>query len=267
MEDILKYPRTQHIEGSRLQAGDEDLDSVAFSEIRGRYLVLEEKVDGANCGISFGRDGRLLLQSRGHYLCGGYGERQFDLLKMWAGCYQERLYRLLGEQYIMYGEWLYAKHTVYYDELPHYFMEFDIYDKRKGVFLSTAKRRSLLSACPFVRQVPVLYEGCLDSMEELISYLGNSAFKSESCLASLEEECKKQGLSFETAARQTDPSGLMEGIYIKIEEEEETTGRLKYVRSSFLNTISDSETHWASRPIIPNRLKKGTDLFAEEVAV
>lgn len=48
---------------------------------------------------------------------------------------------MLGARYVMYGEWLYAKHTVYYDMLPHYFMEFDIYDKENGSFLGTAARR------------------------------------------------------------------------------------------------------------------------------
>ena len=147
MEDIIKYPRTRHIEGSRIQAGDEDLNSVPFSEIRGRFVVLEEKVDGANCGISFDGNGKLLLQSRGHYLNGGYGERQFALLKTWAGCFQEKLYGLLGNRYIMYGEWLYAKHTVYYDGLSHYFMEFDIYDKERKMFLSTKERRRRLLDC------------------------------------------------------------------------------------------------------------------------
>lgn len=70
---MIKYPRTRHIEGSRLQPGDEDLDAVAFSELRERPLVVEEKVDGANAAVSFGEDGRLLLQSRGHYLRGGAG--------------------------------------------------------------------------------------------------------------------------------------------------------------------------------------------------
>ena len=84
MERIYKYPRTRHVEGSRKQAGDEDLNSVRFAEIKGKYLVLEEKMDGANCGISFDTKGHMRLQSRGHFLNGGYGERQFDLLKLWA---------------------------------------------------------------------------------------------------------------------------------------------------------------------------------------
>ena len=156
MERIYKYPRTRHIEGSRKQSGDEDLKSVAFDEVRGRYLVLEEKVDGANCGISFGADGRMYLQSRGHFLNGGYGERQFDLFKMWAGCFEERLRQLLGKRYIMYGEWLYAKHTVFYDSLPHYFMEFDIFDKEEEKFFSTRKRREFLREASFISSVRVV---------------------------------------------------------------------------------------------------------------
>ena len=58
---IHKYPRTPHIEGSRLQPGDEDLDSVPLTQIAGRPLVVEEKVDGANAAISFAEDGTLRL--------------------------------------------------------------------------------------------------------------------------------------------------------------------------------------------------------------
>ena len=45
MLKIVKYPRTYHIEGSRFQPGDEDLDSVPFSAICDRPLIIEEKVD------------------------------------------------------------------------------------------------------------------------------------------------------------------------------------------------------------------------------
>src|SRR4051794_30538549 len=65
---IRKYPRTRHLVGSGLQPGDQDLDAVPVSELRGKNVVIEEKMDGANCGISFGPDFGLLLQSRGHSL-------------------------------------------------------------------------------------------------------------------------------------------------------------------------------------------------------
>ena len=46
MLKMIKYPRTQHIEGSRLQKGDEDLDGVRFRDLKGQHLVVEEKIDG-----------------------------------------------------------------------------------------------------------------------------------------------------------------------------------------------------------------------------
>ncbi len=261
MERIYKYPRTRHIEGSRKQSGDEDLKSVAFDEVRGRYLVLEEKVDGANCGISFGADGRMYLQSRGHFLNGGYGERQFDLFKMWAGCFEERLRQLLGKRYIMYGEWLYAKHTVFYDSLPHYFMEFDIFDKEEEKFFSTRKRREFLREASFISSVRVLDRGYYNSSEEIANWVGASLFISEEREQNFLLQCRKGGVEPETARRQTDLTGIMEGIYIKVEEGDYVIDRLKYVRTSFLNRILDSESHWMNRPMVANRLAEGTNLF------
>ncbi len=65
----------------------------------------------------------------------------------------------------------------------------------------------------------------------------------------------------EMAIQQTDLSGIMEGIYIKVEEGDYVIDRLKYVRASFLNTILDSESHWVNRPIVANRLADGVNLF------
>ncbi len=261
MEQMFKYPRTRHLEGSREQLGDEDLSVVAFEEIRDEYLVLEEKVDGANCGISFGSDGRMYLQSRGHFLNGGYGERQFDLFKQWARCMEEPLRQVLKDRYIMYGEWLYAKHTVFYDRLPHYFMEFDIFDKKEQRFFSTKKRNEVLKKAPFIQSVRVLDQGRYQSLEEITRFVGRSLFISGNQEEQFRKQCKKGGVDAETAARQTDLGGIMEGIYIKVEEGDYVTGRLKYVRGSFLNAILDSESHWASRPMVANCLADGADLF------
>ena len=62
MPTLHKYPRTHHLEGSRLQPGDEDSQSVPFALLAGRYLVIEEKLDGANAGISFDAAGKQLLR-------------------------------------------------------------------------------------------------------------------------------------------------------------------------------------------------------------
>ena len=144
MDSIYKYPRTRHIEGSGIQVGDDDLQVARWSELAGKHLVVEEKMDGANCGISFDRAGCLRLQSRGHYLAGGPRERQFELLKSWAARYTAELWALLGPRYVLYGEWCYGKHSIFYTDLPHYLLEFDLYDSEQNVFLATEHRRELL---------------------------------------------------------------------------------------------------------------------------
>lgn len=250
---LIKYPRTPHIEGSRLQPGDEDLSQIPFKCIRGKHIVVEEKVDGANTAISFSPSGALLLQSRGHYLEGGFRERHYHLLKQWAQVHRASLYNVLGARYIMYGEWLYAKHTVYYDALPHYFLEFDILDRETGKYLDTPSRHKLIRALP-VCSVPVLAEGVYQSEQSLLQLLGSSYYITDRHLENLRAESEKLGLDAARQLRETDNSDLMEGLYIKVEENGEVVDRMKYVRASFLQTVDASETHWLERPIVPNRL-------------
>src|SRR6187401_1412377 len=100
--ELYKYPSTQHLQGSQLQRGDSGADKpgrAPYSALAGRYIVVEEKLDGANCGVSFGAGGDLLLQSRGHYLVGGGRERQFGILKRWAAAHESALLERLGDQY------------------------------------------------------------------------------------------------------------------------------------------------------------------------
>lgn len=250
---LIKYPRTPHLAGSRLQPGDEDLSQIPFSALAGRHLVVEEKVDGANTAVSFGRDGALRLQSRGHYLTGGYRERHYDLFKQWAAIHRDALYSALGSRYILYGEWLYAKHTVYYDRLPHYFLEFDVLDRETGAYLSTHRRRALLREVPVV-SVPVLAEGVLESREALLSLLGPSRLIGPDKTEALRAASVKLGLDPDRQCRETDASNTMEGLYIKVEENGRVVERLKYVRATFTQTVEVSQTHWLDRPIVPNGL-------------
>ncbi|MBL8179761.1 MAG: RNA ligase family protein [Bryobacterales bacterium] len=230
MIPIAKYPRTPHLSGSRIQPGDEDLLPIGRDLLRGLPLVIEEKLDGSNCGVGFDEAGRLLLQSRGHLLTGGPRERQFDLLKRWAHHHAAWLWQRLGSRFLMYGEWLYARHTIAYDALPHFFLEFDCLDKLTGQFLSTGRRRELLLHGPVV-SAPVLAEGRDLPLDSL---LGRSTCSS---------------------------SEPMEGLYIKHEHDGCVLGRYKFVRPSFLQRVADSGEHWMDRPIEPNRLRAGVELF------
>lgn len=253
MYSIRKYPRTPHIEGSRIQPGDEDLRQIPFAELAGRHAVIEEKIDGANSAISFDENGQLLLQSRGHYLRGGYRERHYNLMKQWAQVHAAAFYDVLGSRYIMYGEWMYAKHSIFYDALPAYFMEFDILDRETGRFLDTHARHAMTAHMP-ISSVPVLAEGEFTRREDLLKLLGPSNYITEQHTEKLRAYAEANGLDPDRQCRETDPSMLMEGLYIKIEEGGEVVRRMKFVRGSFLQCVEESQTHWLDRPIIPNQL-------------
>ena len=67
MNDFFKFPSTPHL--AVLLGVDVRGDKVMSGEERGEFLrheiTVEEKIDGANLGISFDGDGSLRLQSRG----------------------------------------------------------------------------------------------------------------------------------------------------------------------------------------------------------
>ena len=260
---LYKYPRTRHLRGSRQQPGDEDMDCVPFAELAGRHLVIEEKVDGANSAVSFGAGGELLLQSRGHFLTGGAREKHFTLFKQWAQVHRDALFDRLGSKHVMYGEWLYAKHTVFYDQLPHYFMEFDILDVENETFLSTPRRQQLFTGLP-IASVHVLSSGKIKSLEAITALLGHSAFISDSHLERLRSDCTERALDVDRALRETDPSTTMEGLYVKIEEDGIVQDRYKFIRRGFLTAVLNAEGHWLNRPIIPNRLRSDVKIFESE---
>lgn len=274
MPPIRKYPRTRHIEGSRLQAGDEDLSQVPFASLNGQHLVVEEKLDGANCGIRFAPSGELLIQSRGHYLTGGSAfEAQFDVVKAWAQMLRPRLEAVLGSRYVLYGECMHKKHTVYYDRLPHYFMEFDVLDLEEDRFLSTVARRQLLADLP-IASVPVLHEGPLESIEALVALVRPSLYKSRNWRNTFERVVREGDLDLDRAWALVEDSDLSEGLYIKAEEGRYVTrdgddptleGRFKWVRKDFHQRILEANEqargHVGFQPLIPNQLAPNVDIW------
>jgi hypothetical protein len=142
-DDFIKYPRTPHLFSSRGTDDDKHMghkESLAFAE--DPSLVVEEKLDGTNVGIHFTNANRLVLQCRGHEITTGM-HPQYDFFKQWTTGKRPTLETMLEDRYILFGEWLYARHSVLYTALPHYFFEFDIYDKQAGEFLDLATREIL----------------------------------------------------------------------------------------------------------------------------
>ncbi|MFZ4573810.1 MAG: RNA ligase family protein [Phycisphaerales bacterium] len=258
---ILKYPRTPHLSGSRLQSGDEDLAIAPLSALDGASVVAEEKLDGSNSAVSFAPDGTLLIQSRGKYLRGGAGEADFQLLKVWANNRRGVLWETLGDRYVMYGEWLFAHHMIYYDRLPSYFIEFDVLDRRSGAFLDTASRRALLAGVPELASAPVLFEGPAQAMPSPSELIVESSFRSKTWREALEIAAAGHAIETERVLRACDPSPLAEGLYIKTEGGGVVTGRFKFVRATFRQAVDALGEHWKNRPLLPNTLSKDAPRF------
>lgn len=240
-DDFIKYPRTPHLFGSKGTDDDKHLgrkESEAF--IAAPSLIVEEKLDGTNVGIHFTTRGRMVLQCRGHEITEGM-HPQYDLFKQWTSVKRPALEAMLGNRFILYGEWLYAKHSVHYRALPHYFFEFDLYDKDAAQFLDLATRLQMLDGTG-LHTVPVLHRGPATE-EELRALIGPSAFDS----------------AFDNPITgRTDH--LMEGLYVRTEAGGHVTGRAKMVRPEFVEKVKQSE-HWQHKAMVPNQLAAGEEIW------
>ena len=159
---------------------------------------------------------------------------------------------------------MYAKHAIYYDNLPHYFMEFDVLDRDTGKFLDTPSRHKLLEPLP-VCHVPVLASGIFKDMTYILQHLGDLLYITPNHIEHLREDALRLGLDADKICRETDASCTMEGIYIKVEEDGEVVDRMKYVRASFLQTVETPQTAWLDRTIVPNRITANINQLFENV--
>ena len=239
--DFIKYPRTPHLFGSKGTDDDKHLSERDSTKlIEDKSLIVEEKIDGTNVGIHFDEQGELVLQCRGHLITPGM-HPQYDLFKQWCHVKRDLLEERLQKRYILFGEWMYAKHTIHYRQLTHYFFEFDIYDKVAEHFLSYPRRMKILYQSG-IQTVPIVRKGAI-KRKMLTELIGNSAFDSH----------------FEhPTTRRTD--SLMEGLYVRIEDEISVTGRAKFVRPEFVDKIKES-THWQQQTLVPNLLAAHVDIW------
>ena len=99
-------------------------------------------------------------------------------------------------------------------------------------------------------------------IEPLTELIGSSCYQSDGWRERLATEAQKRGFNLARVQQQTDFSGQMEGLYLKIETDGRVTERLKYVCWSFLQAVFDANAHVNDYPMLPNQLHDGTDIFA-----
>lgn len=226
MPAFFRFPHTPHLAwlGSGEPRDDKVLgaqESEAF--LRGK-LVAEEKVDGANLGISVSPDLSLRFQMRGQYLSEPY-TGQFSRLTSWLAPHADDLALALANGLILFGEWSAARHSLDYDRLPDWFLVFDVYDRNARRFWSTIRRDRFAKELG-LSVVPRLRRGAFD-------------------LKSL----KLNFLSLPSSLR----TGPMEGIVLRHEDEDWSGERAKLVRPEFVQAIDE---HWSKKGITWNRLAK-----------
>jgi hypothetical protein len=241
-DEFVKYPRTPHLFGSRGTDDDKHLGEAESSRfVADGSLIVEEKIDGTNVGIHFTTAGKMILQCRGHLITEGM-HPQYDLFKQWAAVKRPVLEARMEDRFILFGEWIYARHSIHYRRLPHYFFEFDIYDKEARAFLSLDRRLGLLEGSG-TQTVPVLHRGAADR-DLLRALIGPSLF---------------DGRFDDPVAGRIDE--IMEGLYLRTEAGGVVTGRAKIVRPEFVEKVKQG-AHRQYQAMTPNQLQEGADIWS-----
>ncbi|KAK6004687.1 hypothetical protein QM012_008549 [Aureobasidium pullulans] len=228
---IHKFPRTRHLFNIGSASRDDLIlsssDAQAFLEPSDSLttVVVEEKVDGANLGISLDSSGAFKVQNRSHYV-NNKSHAQFKKLDKWLDDHYEGLSTVLDAansqqgRWILYGEWLYAKHSIYYTSLPDLFLAFDLFDTETGTFLSRDALSDRLKDTN-IHQVARLEVEGLDEQ-------------------SLVNMVRTQQSNFY--------EGIIEGVYLRRQKGDKTIDRAKIVRSDFIA----GDEHWNRRGVTPN---------------
>ncbi|CAD0092249.1 unnamed protein product [Aureobasidium vineae] len=228
---IHKFPRTRHLFNIGSTSRDDlilsssDAQAFLHSSDPSTTIVVEEKVDGANLGISIDSSGAFKVQNRSHYV-NSKSHAQFKKLDKWLDDHHEALSTILEtsnsqpERWILYGEWLFAKHSIHYTNLPDLFLAFDLFDSEIGTFLSRDALSERIRGTN-IHQVGRLEVECLNeqSLLELVRTHQSSYYE-----------------------------GVIEGVYLRRQKDGKTIDRAKIVRSDFIA----GDEHWNRRGVVPN---------------
>jgi ATP-dependent RNA circularization protein (DNA/RNA ligase family) len=232
--EFYKFPRTPHLLTVAVQdvRDDKVMEEADVSAFLSGEVIVEEKVDGANVGISFEESGEMKFQNRGNFITPD-SHPQFDTLRDWGYRRFEALQTTLSDRYILFGEWCRLQHSIRYTKLPDWFLGFDVFDVTAQRFLAVEARNAILSKCQ-VETVPILFRG-KTTQSELLEML-------------------------DWPSRIYD--GALEGLYLRTEEQGYLKQRAKIVRPGFMQTI---EQHWTRKKTLENRCigGEGRSLFEQ----
>ena len=213
---LPEYPSTLHLPYKPNTKGDKVASEFDVAPIFiGPITCIQEKIDGANCGMAY-IDGHPVLRSRTKILRKGQelknpSKAQFGAAWNWMH-QREKAFKNLNDcgPYSIYGEWMVQQHGMAYDDLPDWFIGYDIYDWEKSQFVDPHKAQQCARNCGF-------------------EFVRNSFYADPTLNKPLTyefiEECANYD-SWYTAQKR-------EGVIVKVSDGEFITHRFKMVREGF----------------------------------
>lgn len=157
METTTKYPRTYHFPFSPgLQNDDRCVEGKWFDYLKGKPLVLTEKLDGSNSYIS--KDG---VFARSHAQT---TMNPWDVNLTERGGIYDQCKHYLGDDEGIYGENMYSIHSIEYTKLPSYFFMFAARNRERFYSHEEFLEMSNILGIP---TVPILEMKSFETTEEL----------------------------------------------------------------------------------------------------
>ncbi len=214
-----KYNRTYHLPWSKGATNDDKI-ATDIDNLINKKIIISEKMDGSNTSLEYSG-----CFARTH--SGPPTHLSFDGLKALHASVKYKI----PENFQIFGEWLYALHSIPYKALPSYFMMFNVRDLFTNQWLSWEEVEMWAEELK-VPTVPVLFKGTVTSMKEF-QELTNHFMTGPSCCG----------------------SPVREGIVIRVagsfNDDEFPTHCMKMVRENHVTT----DDHWKDQEIIKNCLK------------
>lgn len=134
MKESPKFPDMKHVPWSEEDARrNKYLDTVEGIFTADEEVVMTEKLDGSNSCLTKDK-----VFARTH--SAEPRHESFDYLKK---KHREELSQKIPENIAIYGEYLYAKHSIKYTELPGYFVVFAVLNMEEEVWYSWEKTKEI----------------------------------------------------------------------------------------------------------------------------
>lgn len=159
---MCHLPWSEEAENTRSNKVLQSTENMPFTEVE---LVVTEKMDGANACLTSEK-----VYARSH--SGEPHREEWDYLKK---KHREELMHKIPDHLAVYGEYLYARHSIKYTELPDYFLVFAVLDMEEEKWLSW--KETVMTAIDLgLETVPVIEQGFWEEINKDRSPSGESEF-------------------------------------------------------------------------------------------